>query len=137
MTKQEKERITALYHRLNEMGFSFSECETLRKASMALSRWGERECNGEVERDEETGLTWHYYDVQRQDKVWIRKGFRVPDRETGAKKRITALLKAHNDWDWYYQTDPRGCAVYLIPVKEVKSIAYLESNYSTIGIAIY
>jgi len=137
MTKREKERITRLYHRLYDLGFTDNECETLRKASMNLSRWAERECNGEVERDENTGKPFHSYEVKSFGK-WVRLASPVPDREIGAKKRITEVLRSHPDWIWFHQTDPRGAALYLIPAETIeKGSDYISCNYSSIGIAIY
>ena len=137
MNKRERERITAMYYRLSELdGFTFAECETLRKASMILSRWGERECNGEIERDETTGKLFHFYDVQTRS-GWQRKGYPVPDRETGAKKRIQAIINVHPGFDWYYQTDPRGAAVYIYRHEDVTPGVSVECSYSSIGIAVY
>ena len=45
MNKSERLRITELYYRMSEHGFSFEEMETIRKASLQLHRWSERECN--------------------------------------------------------------------------------------------
>ena len=39
MNKSERIRITELYYRMSEHGFTFDEMETLRKASLQLSRW--------------------------------------------------------------------------------------------------
>lgn len=138
MNKRERERITAMYSRCIEVvGLSYSQTETIRKASMALSRWCERECNGEVERDERTNLVYHFYDVHTIT-GWKRESYRVPDRETGAKRRIDAILdSAAPDWAWYYQTDPHGCAVYLYRKADLAEGQDINSVYSSIGIAIY
>lgn len=134
MNKRERERITAMYYRLSELGFTFAECETLRRASMTLSRWCERECNGEIEREKETGKPYAVFCGFNSNTIYRRT---VPDRETGAKKRIQAIIAAHPGLDWYYQTDPRGCAVYIYRHNDIIPGVNIESSYSFIGIAVY
>ena len=136
MTKKERERITAMYYRLSELGFTFQECEALRRISMTLSRWGERECNGEVERDEKTGKPFHYSEIQTRS-GWIRKGHPVRDMETGAIKRANDIVRTHEGIDWYYQTDPRGAALYIYRHDDVIPGVSVECSYSSIGIAVY
>ena len=129
MTKKERERITKLFYRLSELGFTFTECESLRRISMALSRWGERECNGEIERDEKTGKPFHYR--------YGHTGYPVPDRESGALRRLQAIIKGHPGLDYYYQTDPRGAALYIYRHDDVIPGVSVECSYSSIGIAVY
>ena len=57
MTKREKQRITAQENTLMSLGFTALEAEKLRKISMTLQRWHEKECGidgGCIERDEKT-----------------------------------------------------------------------------------
>ena len=87
------------------------DARILRRIEMTLFRWCELECGddcGCIERDETTGTPY-----------WIsaRTGNRshsVPDREKGALKRLDALCKERG-WYYYYQTDPRGCCLYVAP----------------------
>ena len=133
MTKKETLRVSELYYRLSEHGFTFDEMETLRKASLQLHRWSERECNGEVERFE-NGLAYCRYGRNGE---YIT---RARDMESAAKRHIDRILANHSGWAWYYQTDPRGCSVYLYRVDD-PILAYggvsIESCYNSIGIAIY
>ena len=135
MTKSERLRITELYYRMSEHGFTFEEMETLRKASNTLHRWSERECNEDIERREDgkVYLTVH----PMSGKPW---SYPIRDMETAATKRINAILSNHPGWAWYYQADPRGCSVYLYRVDD-PILAYggvsIESCYSSIGIPIY
>lgn len=109
------------YSRMEKLGFTYSETETLRRAEMTLHRWAEREANGEVERDEKTGKV-HAVNPNTGE----RRRYTVPDRETGAWKRVLRTLEHRNqrleildqaNYDElipYHQTDCRGCALYLV-----------------------
>ena len=136
MTKKERERITAMYYRLSELGFTFTEAEALRRISMTLSHWGESECNGEIARDETDGKAYHYWYVSTQEGTL---GYRrqVRDMETGAIKRANDIVRPHEGIDWYYQTDPRGAAVYIYQCKDWEIGKDISAIYSSIGIAVY
>ena len=51
----------------------------------------------------------------------------VPDRERGALARVEKVCKAAG-LTWYYQRDPRGCALY------VSAVPMTDTNYSQIGV---
>jgi len=58
MTKREAMEITATQNRLMALGVSRGDTDALRRISLTLHRWHERECgtdHGCIERDEETG----------------------------------------------------------------------------------
>ncbi len=80
--------------------------QKLVRAEMALHRWCEHECNGDIQRDERDNLTYRHYGVS------MDKRYRCPDRETGALKRIEKICK-EKGLHYYYQSDPRGCALYI------------------------
>lgn len=132
MTRKEAMRQTHLLHTPESLGFSQAEAERLRRISMTLRRWHELECgvgNSCIERDEETGKTY-----------WLDsmtgKRYPAPDRETGARKRLGAITAQHAGLSAYVQTDPRGCALYILrpgDVPEGKEAA----AYYTRGIAVY
>lgn len=94
---------------------NLDQCETLRRASMTLHRWCEQECGDvndytswAIERDESTGRPYMAY-YPHSGKPYRRP---IPDRERGALNRVSRVCKeigAH----FYYQTDPRGCAIYV------------------------
>ena len=100
------EKIHRLYARLAELGFTFDESSTLIRASRALSRWGEAECNGDIQRDEATGLPFRYFGSEHQHRC------PTADREAGALRRIAAIC-ARAGAHFYHQQDPRGCALYV------------------------
>src|SRR4051812_10638325 len=151
MTKKEALRQTHQENTLLELGFTRAEAEALRRISLQLHRWHELECGvdgGGVERDETTGkVTWYNAMTGRRSPY--------PDRETGAKKRLAAILdrcnQARRDGTAqintdardpreplaaYIQTDPRGAALYIIRPGDVPAGASVESYY-TRGVCIY
>jgi len=148
MTKRETLRLTHQESALRSLGFTQTEAEQLRRISLTLHRWHELECGvegGGVERDEQTGKC-----------VWYSSysGKRTPyaDRETGALRRLSAIITARNarssgeypdgrrqtrfDVQSYVQGDPRGCALYIIRPGDVPEGGDIDSWYSR-GLAIY
>ena len=62
MNRKEAERLARQENVLLELGFTREQAESLRRISMTLHSWHERECgtgNGCIERDEETPLGGH------------------------------------------------------------------------------
>ena len=136
MTKKEALRITELIYRLCEHGFPDAEVEAMRRISHTLTRWCEAECNGDIERGANNAPERCFYTTTGQRYLSVH----IPDRENGAIKRMNRILANHPGWSWYYQTDPRGCSVYLYRIDD-PVLAYgnvsIESCYNSIGIAIY
>jgi hypothetical protein len=132
MTKREFEKRQRMFQTLNSLGITKSEFDTLRRCSMALRRWGERECgdgsNWAIERDENTGIT---YNVNHE----TGSRYRIPDRESGALKRAKAILDSHG-LTLFHQTDCRGAAIYVIRPQDVIEGENVDSYYSR-GIAVY
>jgi hypothetical protein len=137
MTKSEAMRLSRQSDTLQSLGFSREECETLRRASMTLRRWFERECNGEIERDEKTGKPVAYNPYSRYVQANDHRAYRVvADREAGARKRIAAILTARNARHGlqlvsaYIQCDPRGAALYILRAGDVPAGADVDAYYS-------
>jgi len=132
MTRKEAQRQTCQQNTLLSLGFSLWETEALRRISMTLHRWHELECgtdSGCVERDEETKKTY-----------WLNSysGKRWPcaDRETGALKRLAAIMQKHTSLRSYVQGDPRGAALYILRPSDVPEGENDDSYYSR-GIVVY
>lgn len=110
---------------------SFDDANALRRAQLTLHRWGEQECGDgndyvswAIERDDTTGkpfMVYHRFTKPHPERVSIA------DREAGALKRIAEVCK-RNGLHYFYQTDPRGCALYV-------SNAPLSDSAYTNGIA--
>ncbi len=78
----------------------------LRRAAMTLHRWYEHECNGVIQRDEETNKPY-WYNANTGKRISS-----AADREKGAEKTIMKIctrLGLH----YYLQTDPRGGTLYV------------------------
>ncbi len=131
MTKREAERQRMQWEALERLGLNETEIVTLRRASMQLQRWGELECNHDIQRDEKTG------------KVTIRESLNdgtirgprpIADRETPALKRCQAIADAHG-LVFYHQGDPRGAAVYIGKAEALDGHS-IDSAYSRL-ICVY
>jgi hypothetical protein len=157
MTRNEAIRQTRQADTLRALGFTSDEAESLRRISMTLRAWHARQCGtdgGCIERDETSGKTF-----------WLSSmtGRRVPirDMETGAHKRLAAIIATRNARitndsspeaernihatchakiagvvSVYVQTDPRGCALYILRPGDEVDGADVSSYYSR-GIAVY
>ena len=133
-----KERMLVL-ERLGKLGLGYDDAQALRRISMTLSRWGELECGDgndycswSIERDEVTGkpyMVTYPHDGKSRRRL-------VADREKGALKRLQAIVAQYPGFIAYHQTDPRGCAVYLVRKSDVPEGADIASVYNR-GIAVY
>ena len=141
MSTTAKERYEVL-SRLEKAGISYEHAYALIRISMTLSRWGELECGGSneyaswgIERDEETGKPY----MVRHSHTGVLKNIHktpIADREKGALKRLQAIVAQYPEFIAYHQTDPRGCAVYLVRKSDVPEGMSIDSVY-TRGIAVY
>lgn len=132
MNRKEAIRQTEQIRRLEALGFSQDEAETLRRISMTLSRWSERECNGEVKVD---GDGKAYSVSQGYPPAWKVTRYRIPNREAGAIRRAGMMMQDHPGWNFFHQTDPRGAALYLYRHEDVRR--GIDCDYSSIGICVY
>ena len=109
---------TDMLARLEQLGITPDDALALRRVSMTLHRWYEMECgtgDGCIERDEATGLPYYYNAQSRYLGANDRRAYsRIPDRESGALKRLKAIMLRYPDLSYYIQTDPRGCALYIL-----------------------
>lgn len=120
-----------LIDRLRDMGFSFEEAQSLRRIEMTLGRWGEAECNGDIQRDETTGKTYRHYGHNTAGPFYTVK---TADREKGALKRLAAIMANHPALVAYHQTDPRGCSLYIVNRAELGNLP-IDASY-TRGLAV-
>lgn len=132
MTRKEVMRRNHQSDTLQSLGFTYQEAEQLRRISMTLHNWYEKECgtdNGCIERDEATGKAY-----------WLNSysGRRYPirDMETGATRRLKAIMARHSPLTAYLQTDPRGASLYIIRPSDVPEGSDVSSYYNR-GIVVY
>lgn len=127
MTDTKEQRSARFYADMAKLGFTYLEAQQLRRIEMTLRRWSELECgsdNGAIERDETTGKPY-----------WIssysgKRTHAVPDREAGAVKRLAAIMAKHPELIPYHQTDPRGCALYILRREQVPAGANIDAIYN-------
>lgn len=127
MENKEK-RAANFYARMTGYGISTDDAYALRRIEMTLHRWAERECNGEVERDEKTGKTLACYGMNGPGPI---KRYPTADKETGALKRLAAIMARYPSLLAYHQGDPRGCALYIVKDSDLfdkHSVKELEIN---------
>lgn len=128
MTKVQLARYLALHDYLSRWGITHAELDALLRCERTLGRWGEAECNGWIQRDEQTGIPYRWNPESN-----IRCG-RTADREAGALTRASKIAAAHA-LTVYYQSDPRGCSLYLIRPGDIPVGYTVESCYTN-GIAL-
>jgi hypothetical protein len=145
MTKRELENYRHMMAALESLGFDYQEREQLRRISMTLHRWHELECGDgneygswAIERDDNGDgppfmVHHHYRHGQGKDTV---TRWRIPDRETGARKRLSAIIAKHPQLSAFVQTDPRGAALYILRPGDVPEGGNADSYY-TRGICVY
>lgn len=130
------------YDRLLNAGISWDDAVQLRRISMTLNRWYEMECGNwndyaswSIVRGKKDGNVFEY---DEDGKAYLERHAHtsnkptytpVADRETGAKKRLSAIMAKYPKLTAYIQTDPRGCALYI-------GEGLTDSNYTN-GIAVY
>ena len=107
----------------------------LIRASRRLSRFSELECNGEIQRDENTGIPYYY-------SVYSEKCLgRALDTESAALKKVNNIMVKYPDLFFYHQGDPKGAALYIGKKADLKPWGdrgiEIDSVYSTIGVAVY
>lgn len=136
MNKHELERRARLAASLQSLGFTLDEVASLRRISSTLQRWHELECGVDggwyIERETEDEDSPPHL----KNSCTGRDHGRTPDRERGALRRLAGIMYAYPTLGHYVQTDPRGCALYVLRPDDVPAGEPLESYYSR-GIAVY
>ena len=138
-----------LFSRLQKLGFTYDESAQLRRIEMTLSRWSEAECNGEIERNEETGKPERVSRCYLSGYSSKRVAWPCADREAGALRRLKAIVDGRNarhssdDVLPYHQGDPRGCSLYLVKRSDLLPQAQTHAEavkildqYYTRGLAV-
>jgi hypothetical protein len=143
MTKREREEMQWMLDSLTRSGISSEDLQPLRRISMTLRRWFELECgtgtdtvSESVERDEETDKPYKRIQYVGAGNKWIDKRYPIADKEKGAIKRLDVLRAKYPALIFYVQTDPRGCALYAVPVSSIREGEDISSIYNR-GIDIY
>ena len=120
---------------LQQLGISWNDAIALRRISMTLHRWFELECgDGKqwIERDEATDKP--FMCVHPHSGKSYR--YKIADRETGARKRLAAIMTKYPELLAYVQTDPRGAALYILRTSDVPAGEQVECYYNR-GVAVF
>ena len=111
LTREERDEFHARAAKARGMwGMDPSDYRRLAVIEHQLHHWYEQECNGDIERDEETGKVFRVFGHNTPDQEIRRLPTR--DMETGAINRAKAIANKNGGWI-YINTDPRGCAVHF------------------------
>ncbi len=143
MTKREAIERTHTDDRLQAIGISRDDCDRLRRISMTLRKWFEYECgtgDGQVsvsiERDGPDGDGKPFRRIQYPTAgAYVDRRYPIADKETGARKRLAAIMAQYPTLTAYVQGDPRGCALYILRPQDLAGDLPIDSVY-TRGIAI-
>ena len=143
-------------------GTARTDAESLRRISMTLHRWHELECGDSnsygswaIVRGRmrtfvlEEGKAVRQFEHDDDGKPYLeRHHYRhgvgkdsvthtpIDDREAGALKRLKAIMARYPSLSYYVQTDPRGCALYILKPGDVPEGADASSYYSR-GLAVF
>lgn len=158
MTKREQEHRHWLYNALQKEGLTFEQCESLRRIGLTLRRWYELECGTE----NDFGTSFAIERGQKENgefiadpdgKPYLRSSYwsggqyqvshyLFPDREKGAIKLLAAIMQPFKrKLAYYLQTDPRGAALYIIPLRNLrrlgKTVKDINTCYTSVGYCVY
>lgn len=119
------------YARLGKLGINLDDAVELRRVSMALHAWHERECgldNGCIERGVDGKPYW----------LDARTGrtFPIRDMEAGALRRLSHVMARYPALSAYVQGDPRGPALYILRPGDVPAGRCAEAYYTS-GLAVH
>ena len=167
MTKQERADRNRVDASLIALGFSKDECNKLRRISNTLRRWYELECGTENDHGPSFAIERGHFDagkfvsdtdgspflrrswVDAKGKYQVTHGA-TRDNETAAIKRLDAMISKNNAAGkmlvaYYLQTDPRGAALYVIPMSRYedycgqtnrKPDGKFDAIYTSVGICV-
>jgi hypothetical protein len=134
---------------LTRAGIDYQDAASLRRISMTLHRWHELECGDSndhaswcVTRGRKDGGGFVHDDngkpyLERHSHSENKPRYStIPDRETGALKRLAKIMGNYPNLSAYVQGDPRGAALYILRPGDVPEGKDVEAYYSR-GLAVY
>jgi len=122
------------YVSLEKLGISQDDADALRRIELTLHRWCERECCGEIEREEETNKVYAIPLNYRNGYTNRNLRYLIADKETATLKRLEKIMSKYPELWFYYQTDPRGCSLWIGKKSDLKGLN-LNQAYSY-GVAV-
>lgn len=142
--------------RLQMLGITYDDACALRRISMTLHRWHELECGNSNDHgswcitrgekkyplpgfthddDGKPHIEHHHYAHGRGSDFTSYTP--IADRERGAHKRLAKIMAKYPDLVSYIQTDPRGCALYILERADVSEDRPVDQIYNSRGVAVY
>lgn len=137
-----KERAEVVCHHLGKLGFTRKECQQLRRIASTLQNWFEYESGIEqgrvkksIERDENEKP---FLRVQYRDGggKWVDDRIAIPDRESGAIKRLDTLMGRFPKLVACVQGDCKGASVYILRRSDIQEGVSINAIYH-LGTAVY
>ena len=118
---------------IQKLGLSAYRWNQLRRAEMALHSWAEKECNGEIQREDESGRPRLYY--RSRYGVFTERGGFIVDSEAHYLKEAKRHAKAAG-LKIYHQGDCRGCSLYLYKQSDLDQALARDEIYRRKGMGI-
>jgi hypothetical protein len=118
---------------INKLGLSAYRWLELRRAERGLHKWAEQECNGEIQREDESGLPKRYSKSIFGDFTKCL-GF-IRDSEAYYLAEAKRHAKAAG-LRVYHQEDPRGCQIYLYKQSDLDEAMATREIYRRPGMGI-
>lgn len=111
--------------------FTVAEWSALKCYQRILHNWAEKECNGEIQYDEDGRARRYWPDQYGSPTV---PGNIVPDKSEIAMEAARKIAAKHG-LSVYNQTDPRGCALYVFSAADLNGRS-IDECYSTLARAV-
>jgi len=121
----------------DKYGISNEDFYKLCLIENTLNNWHCEECNGTIQRDEETDKPIRYIRDNQTGETLAK--YEIKDLENGAKKRARRICQKYSGIWTYWQNDPRGCSLYIYGPDDIKGLSGgdIGSLYSSRCFACY
>ena len=113
----------------DKYGISNKDFYKLCLIENTLNNWYCEECNGTIQRDEETDKPIRAAGTEYQ--------YQIKDLENGAKKRARRICQKYSGIYLYWQGDPRGCSLYIYGPDDILGGENIRNLYSSRCFACY
>jgi hypothetical protein len=140
MKQTKKQQTDRFFDLMSENGFTHDETTALLRAERALRKWGELKCGtGDKNRSisvfrDESGKPFYrvqfYAGGQWRETVQPKR-----DTEKAAWNKVQSIMASKPGFSAYHQTDPRGCALYVIRPGDIEAGGNVRALYNR-GIAL-
>lgn len=115
---------------LDETGISRDDYRALRRLGLKLRQWFQDECDGSIQTDETSGITYRY------DEETHKRIGEIRNLVPGWIRRAEEIVANRPEFVLFVQGDCRGAPIYLLP-KDKLGENDPDSIYSSIGYCIY